>query len=66
MSVTCSTIHGRGPGAAFLLTETVAGILKYTCECAGVSKYGTFIPNMDQRDGIKRMECVIHIWECPL
>jgi hypothetical protein len=65
MAATCSTSHDKGSGAAYLSTKKVNGILQYTCECAGVSVYGSFKPTR-KRDGTRHMECIIHIWECPL
>lgn len=65
MAATCSTSKRRGSGNTYLSSEKTSGKLRYTCECAGVSTYGAFKPTPDQR-GNKYMECVIHIWECPL
>ncbi|CAB4011686.1 Hypothetical predicted protein [Paramuricea clavata] len=66
MAATCSTSHEKGSGAAYLLTKEVNGILRYTCECAGISAYGLFKPVKKNRNGPRQMECIIHIWECPL
>ena len=64
MAATCSTAKRRGSGNAYLSSEVKSGKLQYTCECAGVSMYGAFKPTPE--DGTKYIECVIHIWECPL
>ena len=64
MAATCSSSKRSGSGSAFLESEVVGGILRYTCVCVGVSPNGVFKPAL-HTDGNKYIECIIHIWECP-
>ena len=61
MSVACSTNKGRGASNSYLRSELDNGQMKYICDCAGVSVNGPFVPST-----IRKVDCVMHIWECLL
>lgn len=60
MAATCGTKKDRGSAITNLVKSDTKGRSLYLCECVGKSKYGRYVPSGNI------IECVIHLWICPV